>query len=212
MQDFKGVSIMQIKDAIETKKQSFDMQWLGRSLAYTPYQPRPLNLKRKESLNSIYTFSNSNDENFLFRAKELEKLEKNVKAFIVESLEFATYLRRYVRTPLIYDFLILDAYQLLETLVYGVDAVMLYPKHLEQKELKTLSDYALKLGLERVFHIESKEDLTKAIFAKADILNLNKNFSLIPLIPKQKILISTLQNTIKDSANSHINALDAHII
>ncbi|MBX7490368.1 hypothetical protein [Helicobacter turcicus] len=209
MQDFKGVKITQIRDVIEVKKQSFDAQWLGRSLAYTPYQPRPLDLKRKESLNSIYTLSNSNNEDFLFRAKELEK---DARAFIVESLELATYLRRYVRTPLIYDFLILDSYQLLEALVYGIDSVILYPKYLGQKELKALSDYTLKLGLERVFHIESKEDLTKAIFAKADILNLNENFSLVPLIPKQKILISTLQNTLKDSVNSHISALDAYII
>ena len=110
--------------------------------------------------------------------------------------------------PLVYDFLILDSYQLLEALVYGTDSVMLYPKYLEQKTLKELSQYALKLGLERIFCIESKEDLTKAIFAKADILNLNKNFSLIPLIPKQKILLSNLQN-----ANPEIfNTLDARIL
>ncbi|MCI5968483.1 hypothetical protein [Helicobacter sp.] len=208
MQDFKGLNIAQIKSAIETKKQSFDAQWLGKSLAYTPYQPRPLDLKRNESLNSIHTLPN--DKDFLLQAKELEK---NTQAFIVESLELASYLRRYVYTPLIYDFLILDSYQLLEALVYGVDSIMLYPKYLEQKQLKELSDYALKTGLERVFCVESKEDLTKAIFAKADILNLCGQFSLIPLIPKQKILISpTSENTTKDSINPYIDALDAHII
>ncbi|PKT76270.1 hypothetical protein IP360_03215 [Helicobacter winghamensis] len=205
MQVFKGIEIEQIKKAIEAKKQNFDIQWLGKSLAYTPYQPRPLDLKREDSLNVIYSLANSNDENFLFQAKELEK---SAKAFIIESLEIATYLRRYISVPLVYDFLILDSYQLLEALVYGTDSVMLYPKYLEQKTLKELSQYALKLGLERIFCIESKEDLTKAIFAKADILNLNKNFSLIPLIPKQKILLSNLQN-----ANPEIfNTLDARIL
>ncbi|WP_299547419.1 hypothetical protein [uncultured Helicobacter sp.] len=205
MQEFKGVKITKIKEAIAVKKQSFDMQWLGKSLAYTPYQPRPLDLKRTNALHTIYMLIDNED--FLLHAKELEK---DVKAFITESLELTTYLRRYVNTPLIYDFLILDSYQLLEALVYGVDCVMLYPKYLEQKTLKELSQYALKLGLERIFCIESKEDLTKAIFAKADLLNLNETFSLISLVPKQKILISSLS---KENFNSSIiNTLDAQII
>lgn len=207
MQEFKSVKITKIKEAIEIKKQSFDAQWLGKSLAYTPYQPRLLDLRRRELLNCIYFLTGSCDENFLLHAKELEKKSK---AFIVESLELATYLRRYVNTPLVYDFLILDPYQLLEALVYGIDCIVLYPKYLEQKTLKELSEYALKLGLERIFYIESKEDLTKAIFAKSDILNLNENFSLIPLIPKQKILISTLLK--KNYNQSSIDALDAQVI
>ena len=199
------MKITKIKEAIAVKKQSFDMQWLGKSLAYTPYQPRPLDLKRTNALHTIYMLIDNED--FLLHAKELEK---DVKAFITESLELTTYLRRYVNTPLIYDFLILDSYQLLEALVYGVDCVMLYPKYLEQKTLKELSQYALKLGLERIFCIESKEDLTKAIFAKADLLNLNETFSLISLVPKQKILISSLS---KENFNSSIiNTLDAQII
>ncbi|WP_052083301.1 hypothetical protein [Helicobacter sp. MIT 11-5569] len=207
MQDFKGVSITQIQQAIAQKKQSFDENWLGRSLAYTPYQPRSLDLKRKDNIYSIFRLYDYKDSNFLHRAKELEK---NAKTFIVESLEFATYLRRYVCVPILYDFLILDSYQLLESLVYGADSITLYPKYLEQSKLKELSDYALRLGLERVFCIETQEDLTKAIFSKADLLNINENFSLIPLIPKEKIIISPI-NAEQNNSN-YINALDAKII
>lgn len=207
MQDFKGVKVAQIQRAIEAKKQSFDTQWLGRSLAYTPYQPRPLDLKRKDNIFSLYRFYEDEPSHFLYNAKEFEK---DAKAFIVESLELVTYLRRYVRTPLIYDFLILDAYQLLEALVYGVDGVMLYPQYLTQPQLKELSDYALRLGMECLFCIQSKEDLTKAIFAKAQILNLNENFSLIPLIPKGKIIISPIHT--EQTPLNVMNALDAKII
>lgn len=207
MQDFKGIKVAHIKKGIAAKKQSFDMQWLGRSLAYTPYQPRPLDLKRKDDIFSLYRLYADAPSDFLYNAKELEK---DAKAFIVESLELVTYLRRYVRTPLIYDFLILDVYQLLEALVYGVDGIMLYPQYLTQPQLKALSDYALRLGIEGLFCIQSKEDLTKAIFAKAQILNLDENFSLIPLIPKGKIIIGS---TPKEHAPLNVmTALDAKII
>lgn len=205
MQTFRGIPLTQIQNAIRAKQESFPAEWLGRSLAYTPYQPRPLDLKAHKQPHCIYTLANTGDRDFLHQAKQLET---GAKGFIVESLELAATLRRYISTPLIYDFLILDSYQLLEALVYGVDSIVLYPKYCNQKLLRELSEYAIKLGLERIFHLDDKEDLTKAIFAKADVLNLNGNLSLIPIIPKQKILISPIENNKAD----YPNALDAHIL
>lgn len=203
MHYFKGIAITEIKTAITKKKQIFSAEWLGKSLAYTPYQPRPLNLKRTDSPHTLWTIP-SNCAEFL----QFANSHKDCAAFILESLEISTYIRRYVNVPLVYDFLILDSYQLLEALVYGIDCVMLYPSFLKQKELQELSNYALKLGLERIFCIENKEDLTKAILAKADILNLCGHDTLIPLIPKQKILLS--ENFEPNAKN--LEALDAKIL
>lgn len=223
MRDFSQDEITKIKQTIEKKAQSFPQEWLGRALAYTPYQPRPLNLKKSLHCipQSLYGFSEylfiesqrtDSNETLITFLQIAKNYEKEASAFLLESLEILTYLRRYVSLPLIYDFLILDSYQLLESLVYGADGIVLLPKFLTQAELKNLSDYALKIGLERIFRIESKEDLTKAIFSKADILDLSGNFSLIPLIPNNKIILSEIPQETPTNQENDYKALDARIL
>lgn len=223
MRDFSKTEIAKIKQAIDKKARSFPQEWLGRALAYTPYQPRPLNLKKSIHFTpqNLYGFSenlfaesqrtDSNGTQIMF-LQIAKNYEKEASGFLIESLEILTYIRRYVSLPLIYDFLILDSYQLLESLVYGADGVILLPKFLTQAELKDLSDYAIKIGLERIFRIESKEDLTKAIFAKADILDLSSNLSLIPLIPNNKIILSEIPQEIPKNQENDYKALDARIL
>ena len=109
---------------------------------------------------------------------------------MLDILENLTFVRRYVNVPLIFNYPIIDTYQILESLVFGADCIILTPSLLSQKNLKELSDFAIKIGLERIFTINSKEDLSKAIFAKADILNLQNNSNLIPLIPQNKIILA----------------------
>lgn len=216
MRTFSEDEITKIKQTLRKKKQSFPQEWLGRALAYTPYQPRPLYGSLKKSIDftpkNLYYFS----QNLLSKAQTeflqtAKHYENQASGFFIESLEYLTYLRRYVSIPLVYDFLILDSYQLLESLVYGTDGIVFYPQFLTQKELKDLSDYALKMGLERIFRIESKEDLTKSIFAKADILDLNGNFTLLPMIPKNKIILSKIPQELQNQTQ-HLQALDAKIL
>lgn len=229
MREFSKTEIKKIRQAIESKKQSFPPDWLGRALAYTPYQPRTLfftssptfaeNIQPKKEDNkdstiaTFYRFPNLSQEKLALDSilQYAKDYQAKANGFFIESLETLTFIRRYVSIPLIYDFLILDSYQLLESLVYGADAVILTPKFLTQKGLKDLSDYAFKIGLERIFRIDSKEDLTKSIFARADILDLNTNFSLIPMIPKNKIILSIIPQEINDQ-KSYIKALDAQIL
>ncbi|WP_297813887.1 hypothetical protein [uncultured Helicobacter sp.] len=224
MRTFSENEILQVRQILNEKKQIFPQEWLGRALAYTPYQPRPLCKvlkKHKDSIpKKLYHFSESlvaklqsvdlkEQASFLQIAKNHED---SASGFLVESLESLTYIRRYVNLPLIYDFLILDSYQLLESLVYGADGIILLPQFLTQNQLKNLSDYALKIGLERIFRIKSKDDLTKSIFAKADILDLNGNFSLLSMIPKNKIILSQIPEVILENQKNAFKALDAEIV
>ncbi|WP_300842664.1 MULTISPECIES: hypothetical protein [Helicobacter] len=219
MRVFTEIEIAKIQQAISEKKEKFPQEWLGRTLAYTPYQPRPLPEIFKKPVDSIpkilYDFSlqtldtSATQISLLQTAKDYES---RACGFFVESLEILTYIRRYVSIPLIYDFLILDSYQLLESLVYGADSVVLLPKFLTQKQLKNLSDYATKIGLSIIFRIESKEDLTKAIFSKADILDLNENFSLLSMIPKNKIILSKIPKNFQESHQNYFKALDITIL
>lgn len=73
---------------------------------------------------------------------------------------------------------------------------------LSMKELKKLLEFARHLGLEALVEIHDKEDLSKAIFAGADIIGINhrnlEDFTmdmslcekLIPQIPNSKIIIA----------------------
>lgn len=188
--DKKNFNLKEAKRLLEQKKKLYPMEWLGRSLAYNPYQPRPIKelLKKTPSFLPQNIYSINPKENFL---ENCINLAKKASCFVSNDLENLTFIRRYIQNPLIYDFVIFDEYQLLESLVYGADAVFLYPKFLSQKELKEMRDFALKIGLEAIFVLENKSDLTKAIFAKADILNINHHLELLALIPNSKIILST---------------------
>lgn len=205
MRNFSHKEIATLKEAIAKKKDAYPQDWLGRALAYTPYQPRSfMHLKRTQT-QPICKISYLKG---ILDLKILEQIKNDdADVFMLDTLESVTYLRRYLSTPLIYDFLILDSYQLLEALVYGADCICLYPKYLPQEKLKEFSDYAIKIGLERIFHIDSKEDLTKAIFAKADFLNISNHSELVTLIPNNKIILGTLE-----SKDSNYMALDSIII
>jgi len=111
-------------------------------------------------------------------------------------------IRRYVPMPLLRKDFIVDKYQLVEALAYGADFVLLIAMALSRKELKALLNYTRHLGMEALVEIHDKSDLTKAIFAGADIIGINhRNLEtfemdmslsqkLIPLIPNGKIIVA----------------------
>ena len=122
--------------------------------------------------------------------------------FFQGDIEYLTQIRRYVATPLLRKDFIVDKYQLVEALVYGADFVLLIAKALSRKALKELLEYSRHLGMEALVEIHDKEDLTKAIFAGADIIGVNhRNLEtfemdmtltekLMPLIPNGKIIVA----------------------
>lgn len=186
---FNSLDLTKLKKEIDRKKQDYPQEWLGRSLAYTPYQPRPIKtiLTKTKDFNpkNIYQIPLTND--FLQIAKTNETL---ASCFSVYSLENLTFIRRYVQIPLIFNYPIVDSYQILESLVFGADCIILNPAILSQKELKELNDFTIKLGLQSIFKITTKEDLRKAIFAGVEILNIQDSIDLIPLIPNNKIILA----------------------
>ena len=75
-------------------------------------------------------------------------------------------------------------------------------KALSMADLKRLYEFAVHVGLDVLVEIHDKEDLTKAIFAGAEIIginhrnlqtfevDLNLSVNLIPLIPNGKIIVA----------------------
>jgi indole-3-glycerol phosphate synthase len=212
--------IRKTKDDLEKRKKTYSMDWLGRSLAYNPYMPRdvkpylqatPENPYRiiaevKKASPSKGIIREDFDPLLIAKAYELGGADAisvlTEPHFFKGDIEYLTGLRRYVPTPLLRKDFIVDEYQLLEALVYGADFVLLIAKALSKKELKTLLEYALRLGMEVLVEIHDKEDLIKAMFAGANIIGINhRNLEtfemdmgltqkLMPLIPQGKIIVA----------------------
>jgi indole-3-glycerol phosphate synthase len=212
--------ILKTRADLEKKKKEYTMDWLGRSLAFNPFMPRdvkPYLTSTKENpyriIAEVKKASPSKGvikEDFdpIFIAKEYELGGADAISVLTEphffqgNLEYLAGIRRYVPTPLLRKDFIIDEYQVLEAVVYGADFILLIAKALSKKELKALLEYALRLGMEALVEVHDKEDLTKAMFAGANIIGINhRNLEtfemdmtltekLMPLIPNGKIIVA----------------------
>ena len=212
--------IKKTKEDLEKRKKEFSFDWLGRSLAYNPFPPRDVKPFLTSSVDDPFRIIAEvkkaspskgiirEDFDPLMIAKEYELGGANAISVLTEphffqgNIEYLTMLRRYVSTPLLRKDFIVDEYQILEAVVYGADFILLIAKALTKKELKNLLEYAWRLGLNALVEIHDKEDLTKAIFAGADIIGINhRNLEtfkmdmklsekLMPLIPNGKIIVA----------------------
>lgn len=212
--------IKKTKEDLEIRKKEYDIDWLGRSLAYNPYPPRDvrefLTATKDEPVRIIAEVKKASPSKGIIReefdplaiAQTYSQNGANAISVLTEphffkgDLEYLTGIRRYVSTPLLRKDFIVDKYQIVEALVYGADFILLIAKALSKNELKELYEYALHLGLDVLVEIHDKEDLRKAISCGAHIIGINhRNLEtfemdmelcdkLIPLIPNGKIIVA----------------------
>jgi indole-3-glycerol phosphate synthase len=212
--------IKKTKDDLEKRKKEFSEDWLGRSLAFNPFMPKDVITALKSTPENPYRIiaevKKASPSKGIIRedfdplriAKAYEDGGADAISVLTEphyfkgNLEYLAHIRRYVKPPLLRKDFIIDRYQLLEALVYGADFVLLIAAALSRKELKELYNYALHLGLEVLVEVHDKSDLTKAMFAGANIIGINhRNLEtfemdmslseqLIPLIPNGKIIVA----------------------
>ncbi len=212
--------IKKTREDLEIRKKEFSVDWLGRSLAYNPYQPRDvkpyLTSTKEEPIRIIAEVKKASPSKGIIRedfdplqiAQDYSNNGANAISVLTEphffqgDIEYLTGIRRYVDTPLLRKDFIIDEYQLLEALVYGADFVLLIAKALDKQTLKDLYDKALSLGLEVLVEIHDLPDLKKAMSCGANIIGINhRNLEtfemdmtlcdkLIPLIPNGKIIVA----------------------
>ncbi len=89
------------------------------------------------------------------------------------SLEDLLYARASVNIPLLRKEFIIDEYQLLEAKAYGADVILLIAAVLSRKEIKQLSEFAQKLGLEVLLEVHNEEELEKSVMPSLDLLGVN---------------------------------------
>lgn len=212
--------IKKTKEDLVIREKQFPLEWLGRSLAFNARQPRDvrdyLRSSKEEPYRIIAEVKKASPSKGVIRedfdpleiAQAYERGGANAISVLTEphffqgDLEYLAGIRRYVGTPLLRKDFIVSKYQILEALVYGADFILLIAKALSRKELKELLNYSRHLGMEALVEIHDKTDLTKAIFAGADIIGINHRnletfemdmelcHKLIPLIPNGKIIVA----------------------
>jgi len=212
--------IKKTKEDLEVREKEFTLDWLGRSLAFNARQPRPIHEYLRSTEDEPYRIIAEvkkaspskgvirEDFDPLAIAQAYEKGGANAISVLTEphffqgDLEYLAGIRRYVGTPLLRKDFIVSKYQILEALVYGADFILLIAKALSKADLKELLNYSRHLGMEPLVEIHDKTDLTKAIFAGADIIGINHRnletfemdmelcHKLIPLIPNGKIIVA----------------------
>ena len=212
--------IKKTKEDLEIREKEFTLDWLGRSLAFNARQPRPIHEYLKSTEDEPYRIIAEvkkaspskgvirEDFDPLAIAQAYERGGANAISVLTEphffqgNLEYLAGIRRYVGVPLLRKDFIVSKYQILEALVYGADFILLIAKALTRADLKELLNYSRHLGMEPLVEIHDKADLTKAIFAGADIIGINHRnletfemdmelcHKLIPLIPNGKIIVA----------------------
>ena len=212
--------IKKTKADLEKRKIEFPMEWLGRSLALNPFAPKDVFSALKSTEENPYRIiaevKKASPSKGIIRkdfdpmviGQAYEKGGADSLSILTEphffqgNKEYLGMVRRYTSIPLLRKDFIVDEYQLVEALAYGADYVLLIATALSRKELKKLLNYTRHLGMQALVEIHDKTDLTKAIFAGADIIGINhRNLEtfemdmtlsqkLIPLIPNNKIIVA----------------------
>jgi indole-3-glycerol phosphate synthase len=212
--------IKKTKEDLEKRKIDYPLEWLGRSLAYNPFTPKDVHTALKSTKENPYRIiaevKKASPSKGIIRedfdpmviAQAYEKGGADSLSILTEphffqgNKEYLGMVRRYTSIPLLRKDFIVDKYQLVEALAYGADYVLLIATALSRKELKELLNYTRHLGMQALVEIHDKTDLTKAIFAGADIIGINhRNLEtfemdmslsekLIPLIPNSKIIVA----------------------
>ncbi len=212
--------LVKTREDVKEREAKFSMDWLGRSLAFNSRAPRDVHSFLTSTVDEPYRIiaevKKASPSRGVIRedfdpvaiAQGYERGGANAISILTEphffqgSLDYLAEIRRYVGIPLLRKDFIVSKYQLLEALVYGADFVLLIAAALSKNELKELLNYTRHLGMEALVEIHDKSELTKAIYAGADIIginhrnlqtfdmNMNLSYELIPLIPNGKIIVA----------------------
>ena len=89
------------------------------------------------------------------------------------SLDDLLLARASVNIPLLRKEFIVDEYQILEAKAHGADLILLIAAVLTRDEIKSLSEFAQKLGLEVLLEVHNQEELEKSIMPTLDMIGVN---------------------------------------
>ena len=209
--------IQAIKSQIEREKSLFPYEMLGRSLSYNPYPPRFKELfPALESARAICVKG--------FDFAKLEQIVAQEADIIVldlargadgapsgEGLECVGYLRHYTGALIVLRDCFVDAYQVLQAVVYGADGVILDSRGAGLKECVAR---AFSLGLMAFVEARDARDVKNGMLAKAEGFYLPGDVfdELCSIVPKRKCICTDLDSRLESGLDASKVDLDSHAL
>lgn len=145
------------------------------------------------------------------------------KRFFNGSLAYLPRLKEAVSLPVLRKDFILDEIQVVESFMYGADAILLIVRLLSQRQLKSLINLCKELGMVTLVEVHDRKDLEKALESDTKIIGINNRnletfevdlrttMALAPLVPNRHITVSesgiSNGNDIQSLMRSGINAV-----
>jgi indole-3-glycerol phosphate synthase len=124
------------------------------------------------------------------------------KRFFQGDLKHLPSLKRLLTLPILRKDFIIDEVQVMESLCFGADAILLIARILSKQQLRDLLDLCQELGMAALTEVHDRDDLEKAIDCNAQIIGINNRnldsfevdlgitFELAPLVPKDHTIVS----------------------
>lgn len=127
------------------------------------------------------------------------------------SLDDLLLARASVNIPLLRKEFIVDEYQILEAKAYGADLILLIAAVLSREEIKSLSEFAHRLGLEVLLEVHNQEELEKSIMPSLDMIGVNnRNLKTFEVsLDFSKELADQIPNEFVKVSESGISSIEA---
>ncbi len=173
-------------------------------------------LARREGLNLIAEIKRASPSKGVIRREfnpvEIAKIYQESGAsaisvlttekFFYGSLAFLSQVKEVTTIPILQKDFIVDEYQIYQARVNKADAILLIASILVEAQINSFLECAHNLGLDCLVEVHSKEELSKALASKAQIIGINNRdlttlttdlfttLSLSKLVPQDRILVS----------------------
>lgn len=137
------------KILVSKRESQIDLGVLGRSLSCNPLMPRDFSALPNFNATQIITIKRESD---LYALNKIQSQSPQNGAIIVDTslqkdISLVANARCYTAFLIIHKDIFISKYQILESLVYGADCVVLSSDILSDESLDSLQNYAQHLGL-----------------------------------------------------------------
>lgn len=143
-------AILKTKNNVLMRSEKLDFDLLGRSLSCNPFLPRKYYYKLNNKFIDVLVINDINKINN-YELIAIDTTHKN-------DLSIISNIRRYTKSLIIHKDIFISKYQILESLVYGADFIILDCNILDSNSLESLFNFAVHLGLEVIIHFDNKID------------------------------------------------------
>ncbi len=140
-------AILRTKILIKRRESQVDSGVLGRSLSCNPLMPRAFSAPPNFRIKQIATIKSHSDLRALNEIQSQQNGAIIVDTALQKDISLVANARHYTAFLIIHKDIFISTYQILESLVYGADCIILSPDILEANSLKSLQNYAWHLGL-----------------------------------------------------------------